>query len=57
MKSSDLDLVVANDVGSCGMGCEENRVLIIDRRGQSIEASGKKNLIARKVIDKLVGVL
>lgn len=57
MRSSDLDLVVANDVGSGGIGSEENRVMIIDRQGQLTMAQGKKSLIARKVIDRLVEVL
>lgn len=57
MRASDLDLVVANDVGKGGMGTEENRVVIIDRTGRRTGAAGKKNLIARKVIDALVEVL
>lgn len=57
MKSSDLNLVVANDVGSGGIGVEDNRVLIIDKKGQSIQVHGKKSLIARKIIDRLVEVL
>jgi len=57
MRASDLDLVVANDVGKGGMGTEENRVVIIDRTGRKTGAAGKKNLIARKVIDALVEVL
>jgi phosphopantothenoylcysteine decarboxylase/phosphopantothenate--cysteine ligase len=57
MKSSNLDLVVANDVGSGGIGCEENRVHIIKRQGRSILVQGKKSLIARKIIDSLVEVL
>lgn len=57
MRASGLDLVVANDVGKGGMGTEENRVVIIDRTGSSTGAAGKKNLIARKVIDALVEVL
>jgi phosphopantothenoylcysteine decarboxylase/phosphopantothenate--cysteine ligase len=57
MKSSNLDLVVANDVGAGGMGAEENKVIIIDRQGQSAKAEGKKSLIARKIVDRLVDVL
>jgi phosphopantothenoylcysteine decarboxylase/phosphopantothenate--cysteine ligase len=57
MKSSDLNLVVANDIGSGGIGVEDNRVLIIDKKGQSIQVHGKKILIARKIIDRLVEVL
>ena len=57
MKSSDLDFVVANDVGSGGIGCEDNRVHIINRQGRSTLVQGKKSLIARKIIDSLVEVL
>jgi phosphopantothenoylcysteine decarboxylase/phosphopantothenate--cysteine ligase len=57
MKSSELNYVVANDVGSGGIGGEENRVLIIDREGRSTLVQGKKSLIARKIIDSLVEVL
>lgn len=57
MKSSDLDLVVANDVGSGGIGLKENRVLIIDRQGRSELETGKKSFIARKIIDRMVEVL
>jgi phosphopantothenoylcysteine decarboxylase/phosphopantothenate--cysteine ligase len=57
MNSSDLDLVVANDVGSGGIGCEENRVHILNRQGRSTLVQGKKCLIARKIIDSLVEVL
>jgi phosphopantothenoylcysteine decarboxylase / phosphopantothenate---cysteine ligase len=57
MRASDLDLVVANDVGEGGMGTEENRIVIIDRMGRKTRVEGKKNLIARKIIDSLVEVL
>jgi phosphopantothenoylcysteine decarboxylase/phosphopantothenate--cysteine ligase len=57
MKSADLDLVVANDVGSGGIGCEDNRVHIINRQGGSTLVQGKKSLIARKIVDSLVEVL
>ncbi len=57
MKSSELDLVVANDVGAGGMGHEENKVIIIDRQGQLTRAEGKKSLIAKKILDRLVDVL
>jgi phosphopantothenoylcysteine decarboxylase/phosphopantothenate--cysteine ligase len=57
MKSYDLDLVVANDVGSGGIGSEENRVHIINRQGRSTQVQGKKSLIAKKIIDSLVEVL
>lgn len=54
MQASDLDLVVANDVGSGGMGSAENRVLIIDRQGSVAQAVGKKSKIARAVLSELV---
>lgn len=57
MKSSSLDSVVANDVGSGGIGGEENRVLILNRQGRSTLVQGKKSLIARRIIDSLVEVL
>jgi phosphopantothenoylcysteine decarboxylase/phosphopantothenate--cysteine ligase len=57
MQSAGLDLVVANDVSRGGMGTDDNRVLIIDREARCRSAEGKKDLIARKVIDALVEVL
>lgn len=57
MRASDLDLVVANDVGKGGMGTDENRIVIVDRTGRKTVAEGKKNLIARRIIDSLVEVL
>jgi Phosphopantothenate-cysteine ligase (EC 6.3.2.5)/Phosphopantothenoylcysteine decarboxylase (EC 4.1.1.36) len=57
MEANRLDLVVANDVGEEGMGTEENRVIILGRKGIVAEATGKKRVIAREVIDALVGVL
>jgi phosphopantothenoylcysteine decarboxylase/phosphopantothenate--cysteine ligase len=57
MRSSDLDLVVANDVSRGGMGTDDNRVIIIDRNGRSRSAEGKKSHIARSIIDALVEVL
>jgi phosphopantothenoylcysteine decarboxylase/phosphopantothenate--cysteine ligase len=57
LRGSDLDLVVANDVGNGGMGTEENRVVIIDRKGRSMIVEGKKSQIAKKIIDALSEVL
>jgi phosphopantothenoylcysteine decarboxylase/phosphopantothenate--cysteine ligase len=57
MANSNLDMVVANDVGSSGMGTEENEVLIVDREGRKIKTSGKKNLIAKTVVNALVQIL
>jgi phosphopantothenoylcysteine decarboxylase/phosphopantothenate--cysteine ligase len=57
LRGSDLDLVVANDVGIGGMGTEENRVVIIDKEGRSMIIEGKKSQIAKKIIDALLEVL
>ncbi len=57
MKAVGLDLVVANDVGSGGIGADENRVLIIDSKGNKTQASGKKRIIARHIINALGAVL
>jgi len=54
MQASDLDLVVANDVGAGGMGSSENRVLIVDRQGNACQAMGKKSKVAGAVLDALV---
>jgi len=55
--SSDLSLVVANDVREGGMGTEENRVMIIDREGRTRVVEGKKRVIAKCIIDVLAEVL
>jgi len=57
MTNSNWDMAVANDVGSGGIGTEENKALIIDRNGRKIQACGKKNLIARIIVDALVQIL
>jgi phosphopantothenoylcysteine decarboxylase/phosphopantothenate--cysteine ligase len=57
MRSSDLDLIVANDVGRGGMGTDENRVVIIDKEGCFRSAEGRKMAIAQSIIDALVEVL
>jgi phosphopantothenoylcysteine decarboxylase / phosphopantothenate---cysteine ligase len=57
LRGSDLNLVVANDVGIGGMGTEENRVVIIDKEGRSMIVEGKKSQIAKKIIDALAEVL
>lgn len=57
MQSTGLDLVVANDVGSGGIGTDENRVMIIDKNGNKTWAAGRKSVIARRVIDALSEVL
>ncbi len=57
MEANRLDLVVANDVGEEGMGTEDNRVIILGQKGIVAEVTGKKRLIAKKVVDALEGVL
>lgn len=57
MRSSNLDLVVANDVSRGGMGTDENRVVIIDREGRLRSAEGRKSVIAQSIIDALVEIL
>lgn len=58
MAAAGLDLVVANDIGSGGMGTEDNRVLIVGKSDQPpVQVSGKKSLIARRIIDMLVEAL
>ena len=57
MQSYGLDLVVANDVGAGGIGQQDNRVLIIDSRGRKVAAEGRKRLIARRIVDAVVGMV
>lgn len=57
MRSSDLNLVVANDVSRGGMGTDENRVVIIDRGGRLRSVEGRKSTIAQSIIDALVEIL
>ena len=57
LRSSDLSLVIANDVREGGMGTEENRVMIIDKEGRTRIVEGKKSRIAKCIIDALVEVL
>ncbi len=57
MIASGLDLMIANDVGAGGMGTEENRVYILGGKGSQIQATGRKSLIARRILDALEEVL
>lgn len=57
LEGANLDLVVANDVSRGGMGTDDNRVIIINRQGRRTEATGKKSLIAKAIIDALVEAL
>lgn len=55
MESSDLCMVVANDVSSGGMGTEDNNVYLID--GSIKPVSGTKRQIAIEIMDKVEGIL
>jgi len=57
MHSAGLDLVVANDVASGGMGTDDNRVLIIGKKRPIKIIQGKKSEIARRIIDALAELL
>jgi phosphopantothenoylcysteine decarboxylase/phosphopantothenate--cysteine ligase len=57
MSAGGLDLVIANDVGSGGIGADENRVVIIDKYGNKTWAAGRKSAIAGKVVDALAEML
>ncbi|MGB8311173.1 MAG: bifunctional phosphopantothenoylcysteine decarboxylase/phosphopantothenate--cysteine ligase CoaBC [Halobacteriota archaeon] len=54
-QSIDVDIVVANDVTSGGMGTEDNEIFIIN---QDVERyCGKKELLAVKIVDAIVKAL
>jgi phosphopantothenoylcysteine decarboxylase / phosphopantothenate---cysteine ligase len=55
MDSSNLCMVVANEVSSGGMGTEENNVYLID--GSVKPVSGTKRQIAIEIMDKVEGIL
>ena len=55
MESSDLCMVVANDVSSGGMGTDDNNVYLID--GSIKPISGTKRQIAIEIMDKVEGIL
>jgi phosphopantothenoylcysteine decarboxylase/phosphopantothenate--cysteine ligase len=57
MNAGGLDIVVANDVGSGGIGTDENRVVIIDKSGNKTWAAGRKSAIAGRVVDALSEML
>jgi phosphopantothenoylcysteine decarboxylase/phosphopantothenate--cysteine ligase len=57
MMKARSDLVVANDVGKGGMGTADNRAAIINGVGDCIWTSGKKENIARAVINALSEVM
>jgi len=54
-QSIDVDIVVANDVTSGGIGTEDNEIFIIN---QDVERyGGKKELLAVKIVDAIVKAL
>ncbi|CAG0952713.1 phosphopantothenoylcysteine decarboxylase / phosphopantothenate---cysteine ligase [Methanosarcinales archaeon] len=55
MDSSNLSMVVANDVSSGGMGTEENNVYLID--GSVKPVSGTKRQIAIEIMDKVEDIM
>lgn len=55
MDSSNLNMVVANDVSSGGMGTEENNVYLID--GSVKPVSGTKRQIAIEIMDKVEEIM
>ncbi len=54
MELSNLEMIVANDVSSGGMGTEENDVYIIDSGVKHV--SGTKHQIAKEIMDKIEGL-
>lgn len=57
MAASNLDLMVANDVGEGGIGEETNDVHIIDPTSNILRVSGPKNIIARAIIDRVAELM
>jgi phosphopantothenoylcysteine decarboxylase/phosphopantothenate--cysteine ligase len=49
-----LDLIVANDISETTE--EDNHVYIIGKDGKNDELSGKKGMIANKILDRIVGI-
>jgi phosphopantothenoylcysteine decarboxylase/phosphopantothenate--cysteine ligase len=55
MESTNLAMVIANDVASSGMGTYENDVYIID--DEITHVSGTKHMIAEKIFDRIETIL
>lgn len=55
MESSNLSMVIANDVSSGGMGTEENNVHLVD--GSVKHVSGTKRQIAIEIMDKVEEIM
>ncbi|MGP8321495.1 MAG: bifunctional phosphopantothenoylcysteine decarboxylase/phosphopantothenate--cysteine ligase CoaBC [Methanosarcinaceae archaeon] len=55
---SKLDLIVANDVGTSGMGTDENEVYLLGKDVlEPLHVSGNKRLIASALLDELHDIL
>jgi phosphopantothenoylcysteine decarboxylase/phosphopantothenate--cysteine ligase len=54
MKESDLDLIVANDISKTTQ--EENHVYIIGKDSKNEVVSGKKEVISKRILDRVVGL-
>jgi len=58
LENSRLDMIVANDVGSGGMGTDENSVYIIrPGRKEHTIISGSKSAIAATLMDEITSIL
>ena len=51
LKKKNLDFVAANNVKSGVFGSDENRVYLIDKTGEKLEISGKKEEVAFKILE------
>ncbi len=51
LKKKNLDFIAANDVKSGVFGSDENRVYLIDKTGEKLEISGKKEEVAFKILE------
>lgn len=55
LRTKNLDLIVANQVGEegTGFGSDTNRVRVIGREGPAVEIEGEKRIVAEKIFDLL----
>ena len=51
LKKKNLDFIAANDVKSGVFSSDENRVYLIDKAGEKLEISGKKEEVAFKILE------
>jgi phosphopantothenoylcysteine decarboxylase/phosphopantothenate--cysteine ligase len=54
MEDGNLDLIVANDISETTK--EENHVFIIGKDGKNDEISERKEIIAEKIVDRIVSI-